>query len=218
MTNPKMPAPDTRFRRLREKGSRDFDLASRILDAARIGHVGFVLDEQPYVMPMALARDGRQLLLHGSIASRLMRHLASGLPCCITVTHLDGMVLARSAFNSSMHYRSVMVFGVARPVTGTADKERGLDLLTEHLLPGRLAELRRPTRKELNATLLLAVPIETFTVKVGDGPPGDPPKDLAARIWAGVIPFHTVTGEPQASPDLDPAIPLPEYLRRERFC
>lgn len=209
--------PDTRFRRLRDKGSRDFDLACRIVDAARICHVGFVLDQRPYVMPMALARDGARLLLHGSVASRLMRQLAAGMPCCVTVTHLDGLVLARSAFNSSMHYRSVIVFGEAQAISDVAEKERGLDILTEHLLPGRLADLRRPTRKEINATLLVSLPLDIFTVKIGDGPPNDPERDLAARIWAGVIPIHTVSGQPHPAPDLDPAIPLPGYLRRNAF-
>jgi nitroimidazol reductase NimA-like FMN-containing flavoprotein (pyridoxamine 5'-phosphate oxidase superfamily) len=214
--NPATPA-DTRFRRLREKGSRDFGLACRIIDAARMGHVGFTLARQPYVMPMALARDDSRLLLHGSVASRLMKNLKAGTLCCVTVTHLDGMVLARSAFNSSMHYRSVMVFGSARAITEPAEKRRCLDVLTEHLLPGRLADLRPPTRKELNATLLLSLPLETFTAKVSDGPPDDPRQDLEAGIWAGVIPFHTVPGEPQPAPDLDPAIPLPDYLREAGF-
>lgn len=217
MNKANRPEPDTRFRRLKEKGSRDFGLACAIIDDARLAHVGFALDGQPYVVPMALARDDRRILLHGSIASRLMKSLDGGIPCCVTVTHLDGMVLARSAFNSSMHYRSVMVFGQARAVTDPKDKERGLDVLTERLLPGRLAELRRPTRQELNATLLVALPLETFTVKIGDGPPDDPEKDLDAGIWAGVVPFRTVTDDPLPSPDLDPSIPLPDYLKTGAF-
>ncbi len=217
MTRTMTRQPDTRLRRLKEKGSRDFDLACRIIDDARIADVGFVLDGLPYVVPMALARDGERLLLHGSVASRLMKNLAGGTPCCVTVTHLDGMVLARSAFNSSMHYRSVMVFGTAQAVTDPDDKQRSFDVLTEHLLPGRLSDLRLPTRKELNATLLVALPLETLTVKVSDGPPDDPAKDLAAGIWAGVLPFHTVVGEPVPAPDLDPGIPLPDYLKDGRF-
>lgn len=210
-------SPDTRFRRVRKKGSRDFDLACHILDAARIGHVGFTRDGQPYVMPMALARDADRLLLHGSVASRLMRNLADGAPCCVTVTHLDGLVLARSAFNSSMHYRSVMVFGTARVIAEAGEKRRCLDVLTEHLLPGRLADLRPASRRELNATLLLWLPLEIFTVKVSDGPPDDPEQDLAAGIWAGVIPFRVVAGKPQPAPDLDPAIPLPGYLKKRPY-
>jgi len=156
---------DTRLRRLPEQGSKDFDLACSIIDAAQVCHVGFALEGLPYVVPMALARDGGNLLLHGSVASRLMKNLAAGLPCCVTVTHLDGLVLARSAFHSSMNYRSVMIFGSAAAVTDPGQKVRGLDILTEHLLPGRLAELRPSTRKELNATTLLSLPIADRTVQ-----------------------------------------------------
>ncbi len=208
--------PDTRFRRLREYGSKDFELACKIIDAATICHVGFTLREQPYVLPMAMARDGEHLLLHGSIASRLMKSLDSGIACCVTITHLDGLVLARSAFNSSMHYRSVMVFGTVEAVTGFADKEQGLKLLTEHLLPGRLADLRPSTRKEINATMLLKMPLTTFTVKVSDSPPDDPPKDLESGIWAGVVPLRLKAGKPVAAPDLADGITLPAYVRRMR--
>jgi uncharacterized protein len=205
---------DTRLRRLPERGSRDFDLACAIIDDARIGHVGFTLDGQPYVVPMAVARDGKDLLLHGSVASRLMKTLAGGLPCCVTVTHLDGLVLARSAFNSSMNYRSVMVFGSASPVTDADAKARGLDVLTDHLLPGRRAELRLPKRKELNATLLLRLPIEQFSVKTRNGPPDDPASDIKAPVWAGVVPLAVQAGKPEAAPDMPPGISLPACLKR----
>lgn len=209
--------PDTQFRRLRKKGNRDFRQACDIIDSAWIGHVGFVFAKLPYVVPMALARDGEHLLLHGSVASRLMKNLAEGLPCCVTVTHLDGIVLARSAFNSSMNYRSLMIFGQATALTDPADKVRGLDILTEHLAPGRLAEVRKSTRKELNATILLSLPIREFTVKVGNAPPDDPAADLKATIWAGVIPLALSPGKPQAAPDMDPSIPLPSYLKKGKF-
>ena len=204
--------PDMRFRRLRKKGSRDFELACSILDAARVCHVGFTLESQPYVLPMALARDESQLLMHGSIVSRLVKNLAEGLPCCVTVTHLDGLVLARSAFNSSMNYRSVMVFGSAVAITEPDEKIRGLDVLTEHLAPGRLSDIRPSTRKELNATTLLSLPIREFTVKVSSGPPDDPASDVNTPIWAGVIPLSLKAGPPQPAPDMDPAIQLPPYL------
>jgi nitroimidazol reductase NimA-like FMN-containing flavoprotein (pyridoxamine 5'-phosphate oxidase superfamily) len=209
--------PDTRFRRLRKKGSRDFALACNIIDAARICHVGFSLDNQAYVIPMALARDGARVLLHGSVASRLMKNLAGGLPCCVTVTLLDGLVLARSAFNSSMNYRCVMIFGQAGIVSGADEKIRGLEILTGHLMPGRLAEIRPSTRKELNATTLLALPLETFTVKVSDSPPDDPSKDQDAPVWAGVLPLRLKAGTPQAAPDLAAGIPVPKYLRKWIF-
>jgi uncharacterized protein len=210
-------APDTRFRRLRKKGNRDFGLACDIIDAARVCHVGFCLGQQPYVLPMAHARDGASLLLHGSIASRLMKSLSNGLNCCVTVTHLDGLVVARSAFNSSMHYRSVMIFGQATALTELDDKKRALDILTEHLIPGRLAEIRASTRKELNATTLLQLPIREFTVKVSDAPPEDAAADLDAPVWAGVIPFTLKAGTPQAAPDMKTPIPLPGYLAKSRF-
>jgi hypothetical protein len=206
-----------RFRRLREKGSRDYALACKIIDAARICHVGFSLEHQPYVVPMALARDDDHVLLHGSVASRLMKTLADGQPCCVTVTLLDGLVLARSAFNSSMNYRCVMVFGQASPVTGAEEKNRGLELLTEHLMPGRLADIRPSTRKELNATTLLSLPLQNYTVKVSDSPPDDPRKDWDAPAWAGVLPLRVKAGKPQPAPDLKFDLPVPGYLKKWTF-
>jgi hypothetical protein len=204
---------DTRLRRLPEQGSKDFDLACAIIDEAKIAHVGFTLDNQPYVVPMAFARDGRHLLLHGSVASRLMKNLAAGLACCVTVTHLDGLVLARSAFHSSMNYRSVMVFGSATAVADPEEKIRGLNLLTDQLLPGRRAELRESTRKELNATTLLRLPIEQFSVKTRSGPPDDPSNERSVPVWAGVVSLTLKPGKPEAAPDMPKGIALPRYLR-----
>jgi len=204
---------DTRLRRLPERGSRDLELACSIIDAAKLCHVGFTLENQPYVIPMALGRDGDQLLLHGSVVSRLMRNLSEGLPCCVTVTHLDGMVLARSAFHSSMNYRSVMVFGKARLVSDAAEKKHGLNVLVEHLVPGRTAELRASSRKELNATILLSLPIENFSIKSRNGPPSDAVADISAPVWAGVIPLQQTAGEPLDAPDMSGNIPLPDYLK-----
>ena len=205
---------DTRLRRLPERGSQDLQLACEIIDEARICHVGFTLDEQPYVVPMSLGRDGEQVLLHGSVVSRLMKNLADGLPCCITITHLDGLVLARSAFNSSMNYRSLMVFGTARLISDDEEKKRGFDILVEHLLPGRLADLRESTRKELNATTLLALPLETFSIKSSNGPPDDARRDVDTPIWAGVIPLELTAGEPVPAPDMVADIPLPGYVKQ----
>ena len=197
---------DTNLKRLPERGSKDFELACTIIDEARICHVGFTLDEQPYVIPMALGREGDQLLLHGSVVSRLMKNLAGGLSCCVTVTHLDGMVLARSAFHSSMNYRSLMVFGQAVEVSDPEAQARGLDVLVDHLVPGRTRELRPSTRKELNATTLLSLPIETFSIKTRSGPPSDGAADLEEKVWAGVIPLSLSPGEPEDAPDLQPDI------------
>jgi nitroimidazol reductase NimA-like FMN-containing flavoprotein (pyridoxamine 5'-phosphate oxidase superfamily) len=203
---------DTKLRRLPERGSKDFDVACAIIDAAKICHTGICLDGQSYVLPMACARDGKQLLLHGSVASRLMQQLAGGLDCCVTITHLDGLVLARSAFHSSMNYRSVMIFGKAKLVEDESLKKAGLDTLVEQLVPGRLAELRESTRKELNATHLLSLPIETFTTKVRTGEPDDPAADLDEPVWAGVVPLETRAGTPLAAPDMRFDIPAPAYL------
>ena len=206
------PGPDTTLKRLPERGSTDFDLACEIIDEAMVGHVGFTIDEQPYVVPMALGRDEDALLLHGSVVSRLMEHLAEGLPCCVTITHLDGLVLARSAFHYSMNYRSVMIFGKAALVTDEEEKSRCLDRLVEHLAPGRSRDLRESTSKELNATSLLKLPIETFTIKTRNGPPGDAAADIEAPVWAGVIPLALSAGDPVDAPDLADGIDLPDYL------
>jgi nitroimidazol reductase NimA-like FMN-containing flavoprotein (pyridoxamine 5'-phosphate oxidase superfamily) len=205
---------DTNLKRLPERGSHDFEQACSILDEALICHVGFNLGRQPYVLPMACARDGDRLLIHGSVATRWMNTLAEGLPCCVTVTHLDGLVLARSAFHSSMNYRSLMVFGTAIVVGGEKSKCRGLDILVDHLLPGRLADLRESTRKEMNATTLLELPIRTFSIKTRSGPPDDPASDMDQPIWAGVVPMATTSGNPQAAANLADGIPLPDYLHR----
>ena len=203
---------DTKFKRAAERGSHDFELACDILDAGKICHVGFTLDEQPYVVPMAYARMGKQLLIHGSIASRLVKNLASGLRCCVTVTHFDGLVYARSTFNSSMNYRSVMVFGIAQPIVDTDEKRRSVQALVDHLMPGRRADLRKSTIKELNATSLLALPIETFSTKCRTGPPEDTKSDLDAQVWAGVVPLELTAGEPVDAPDILPGIMRPDYL------
>lgn len=204
---------DTKLKRIPERGSTDFDLACSIIDGAKICHTGFTLDGQPYVIPMALGREGDQLLLHGSVVSRLMKNLADGLPCCVTVTHLDGMVLARSAFHSSMNYRSLMVFGRAFEVKDPDAKNRGLNLLVNHLVPGRAEELRPSTRKELNATTLLRLPIETFSIKTRNGPPSDAAADLDASVWAGVVPLTLKPGSPEDAPDLRGAFEPRNYFK-----
>ena len=203
---------DTKFKREAKRGSHDFKLACEVLDAGKICHVGFTLDEQPYVVPMSYARMGKQLLIHGSVASRLITNLASGLRCCVTVTHFDGLVYARSTFNSSMNYRSVMVFGTAQLIIDTDDKRRSIQALVDHLMPGRRADLRKSTIKELNATSLLALPIETFSTKCRTGPPEDSKSDMDALVWAGVVPMEMSSGEPVDAPDILPGIVRPDYL------
>jgi len=203
---------DTKFRREAERGSHDFDLACEVLDAGKVCHVGFMLDNQPYVIPMAYGRLDKQLLLHGSVASRVMKALASGVPCCVTVTHFDGLVYARSTFSSSMNYRSTMVFGTAREITDLDEKRPAIQALVDHLMPGRRADLRKSTLQELNATTLLSIPIETFSTKCRTGPPKDKKADLDAEVWAGVVPLELSAGEPIDAPDITPGVKKPDYL------
>ena len=192
----------TQIRRLPEKAVEDVAVLHAILDAARVAHVGFA-DEAgaPVVIPTGAARDGDRLLLHGSTGSRLFRRLADGCDACVTTTLLDGIVLARSAFESSMHYRSAMVFGVAT-VVPAEDKVAALRTMSEAWLPGRWDTLRPPNAKELAATLVLALPLDEWSVKVSDGPPEDPDDDLDEPVWAGVLPIRTAYGPPVPAPDL----------------
>ena len=206
------PKADTRFRREAERGSHDFDLACAILDAGKVCHVGFTLEGQPYVIPMAYGRLEDQLLIHGSVASRVMKTLAAGAPCCVTVTHFDGLVYARSTFSSSMNYRSVMVFGTAREITDLDEKRPAIQALVDHLMPGRRADLRKSTPQELGATTLLSLPIEVFSTKCRSGPPKDKKADLDAEVWAGVVPLEMTKGEPVDAPDLLPGVTRPGYL------
>ena len=195
-----------RVRRLPEKAQTDRDSLHAVLDAATVAHIGIVDHDQPFVLPMACARDADRLLLHGSTGSRLMRLMLDGAPACATVAIIDGLVLARSAFNSSMNYRSAMVLGVARIVP---DPLEALRLLTEHLLPGRWDTLRPPTRKELAATQVLELPLDEWSVKVSAGPPEDEPEDLDAPVWAGVVPIYHTLGAPIPAPDLRFDLPPP---------
>ena len=197
----------TRVRRLPEKTRTDRAALDEVLDSALVAHVAIVDDGQPYVLPMACARDGDRLLVHGSTGSRLMRAMAAGAPICVTVTHLDGLVLARSAFNSSMQYRSAMILASARPV---ADQLEGLRVLTEHLIPGRWDILRAPTAKELAATLVLEIPLTQWSVKISNSPPEDEPEDLDAAVWAGVIPLTVSRGRAVPAPDLRFDLPAPD--------
>lgn len=198
----------TRIRRLPEKAGDLADLHA-VLDAARVAHVAFVHDGHPVNIPVACARDGDRLLLHGSTGSRLFRTLAGGASVCATVTLLDGMVLARSAFESSMHYRSAMVYGVAASVE---DKEASLRVMSEAWMPGRWDSLRPPRAKELAATTVLALPLQEWSVKISAGDPDDPPEDLDEPVWAGVLPLETSYGEPRPAPDLRGDPPVPPYV------
>jgi nitroimidazol reductase NimA-like FMN-containing flavoprotein (pyridoxamine 5'-phosphate oxidase superfamily) len=203
----------TQITRLREKGRTDRGELDALLDTARVGHFALADAERgPVVIPTAIVRDGDRVLAHGSTGSRWMRALASGVPTCLAVTELDGLVVARSAFESSLHYRSAVLFGTCTTLA-TADRERALDLITEALIPGRTSEIRRPTRRELEATLVLALPIVEWSLKVSAGWPDDPPGDVESDAWAGVLPLERRYGPPRPAPDLTDGIGVPPSVR-----
>lgn len=203
----------TSLTRLPEMGSTDRIVLNDLLDRSVVGHVGFAVEGQPVVLPTAVARDVDVVLFHGSTGSRWMRHLAAGASVAVAVTAVDGLVVARSAFESSMHYRSAVIFGTCTALDGEA-KGTALDVLTDRLLPGRVSEIRPPTAKELAATLVLAVPITTWSLKVSDGWPEDPPADVEGSAWAGVVPLEPSYGRARSAPDLRVGIPVPPSVSR----
>jgi uncharacterized protein len=202
----------TDITRLREKGSTDRAALDALLDSCILGHFGLADDDgRPVVIPTAVVRNGDRVLAHGSTGSRWMRRLASGAPTCLTVTALDGVVVARSAFESSLHYRSAVLFGACAPVEDTAT---ALDLITERLIPGRTGEIRRPKKAELAATLVLELPITEWSLKISAGWPEDPDDDVAGNSWAGVVPMTNRYASPAPAPDLRAGIGVPESVRR----
>jgi hypothetical protein len=208
-----MTADRTQITRLAEKGRTERAELDALLDATRVGHFALVDPAgHPVVIPTAIARDGDRVIAHGSTGSRWMRLLAEGAPTCLAVTALDGLVVARSAFESSLHYRSAVLFGGCAPVTG-ADKPAALDLVTEALLPGRTAEIRRPSARELRATLVLTLPITEWSLKVSDKWPEDLPEDIEADAWAGVVPLVSAYAPARPAPDLKAGIELPASVR-----
>ena len=216
MSETSNPTARTRVVREPHRGVYDRAEAYKILDEGFICHVGFVIDGQPYVIPTGYGRSGDNLYIHGSAASRMLRNLDRGIPVCLTVTLLDGLVLARSIFNHSMNYRSVVVLGIAYAVTDPEEKLKALHTLSEHIIPGRWAESRQPNDKELKATLALKLPIEEFSAKVRQGPALDDEEDMDFPTWAGVIPLQMVAGEPVDDPKLAGEIGVPAYVRNYR--
>jgi nitroimidazol reductase NimA-like FMN-containing flavoprotein (pyridoxamine 5'-phosphate oxidase superfamily) len=188
------PTPRTRIVREPQRAVYDRAAANQILDEAFLCHVGFVVDGQPYVIPTSYGRDGDVLYIHGSSASRMLRNLNQGVPVCVTVTLLDGLVLARSIFNHSMNYRSVVILGTATLVDDPAEKLAALRALSEHIIPNRWDDSRQPNEKELKATSILRLPINEFSAKVRVGPAVDDEEDYAFPTWAGVIPLETTVG------------------------
>lgn len=206
----------TRIRRLPDKAVADRRAFDAIADAGLVAHVGIVDDDAPVVVPMGYARRGDQLIVHGSSGSRLMRLLADGAQCCVTITLLDGLVYARSAFESSMNYRSAMLFGRAIRLTDD-DELDALRVLSEHLLPGRWMDARPPNRKERAATITVALPIEEWSVKVSQGDPEDDPSDLTTEpwksIWAGHVPLAQMRLPAVTDPHVPAGVPVPDYVQ-----
>lgn len=211
MSNNSMPTPRTRVVREPDRGVYDREMVHLILDEAFLCHIGFVVEGQPYVIPTSYGRDGNVLYVHGSAASRMLRNLAPGIPVCVTVTLLDGLVLARSVFNHSMNYRSVVILGNATLVDDPAEKLRALRVLSEHIIPHRWDDARLPNEKELKATSVLRIPIEEYSAKVRTGPPIDDEADYAFPTWAGVVPLQMKSGMPIADERCQRE--LPDYLR-----
>jgi nitroimidazol reductase NimA-like FMN-containing flavoprotein (pyridoxamine 5'-phosphate oxidase superfamily) len=214
MSEAQTPTTRTRVAREPQRAVYDRDTVYRILDEGFICHVGFAVDGQPFVIPTSYGRKDASLYIHGSAASRMLRQMKDGLSICVTVTLLDGLVLARSVFNHSMNYRSVVILGKATLVEDPEEKLEGLRSLSEHILPGRWDDARLPNEQELKATSLLRLPIDEFSAKVRTGPPIDDAEDLTFPTWAGVVPLEIKAGEPIKDEGLLPGQGLPEYVTR----
>ena len=204
----------TRLRRLPKRGVFDRQTMYGILDEGFVCHVGFVAEGHPVVIPTAYGRAGDVLYIHGSRASRMLRAAGAGAEVCVTVTLIDGLVLARSAFHHSMNYRSVVIFGTARMVESVEEKTEALRAFTEHVMRGRWDEVRWPSEQELNQTIVLALPLEEASAKVRTGPPIDDEDDYDLKVWAGVVPLGIVVGEAIPDPRLHDETPLPDYVER----
>ncbi|MFN0139416.1 MAG: pyridoxamine 5'-phosphate oxidase family protein [Pyrinomonadaceae bacterium] len=202
----------TRLRRLPKRGHFDRETINDILDEAFICHVGFVVDGQPYVIPTGFGRVESDLYIHGSSASRMLREMSKGVDVCVTVTLIDGLVIARSAFHHSVNYRSVVVLGRAELVTDAAEKNKALEAITEHILPGRWADCRWPNELELKATSVLRLAINEASAKIRTGDPVDDDEDYSLGFWAGVLPMKLVSDKPQNDAKLAHGIDPPDYI------
>jgi uncharacterized protein len=205
------PSERTRVVREPHRGIYDRETIYRILDEGFVCHVGFAVDSQPFVIPTMYARVGDAIYFHGSAASRMLRGAAEGLAVCITVTIVDGLVLARSVFNHSINYRSVVALGKAALVDAPEEKIAALNAFTERILPGRWNDARQPNEQELKATSILRLPLTEASAKVRSGPPEDDAADYALPVWAGVVPLHLHADGPIRDERCDPAIPVPAY-------
>jgi nitroimidazol reductase NimA-like FMN-containing flavoprotein (pyridoxamine 5'-phosphate oxidase superfamily) len=210
------PTERTRVVRESHRGAYDRETIYKILDEGFVCHVGFAAEGQPYVIPTLFARVGDAIYFHGSAASRMLRSVTEGIPVCVTVTLTDGFVLARSVFNHSMNYRSVVALGKAILVDAPQEKLEALRAFTEKILPGRWNEARQPNEKELKATSILRLPLTEVSAKIRVGPPEDDVPDYALPVWAGVIPLHLTPGAAIRDEKCDPSIPTPAYVARDK--
>jgi hypothetical protein len=208
-----MPTTRTRVVREPERGVYDRETVYRILDEGFICHVGFAVNGQPFVIPTSYGRKDANLYIHGSAASRMLRQMKDGVALCVTVTLLDGLVVARSVFNHSMNYRSVVILGLATLVEDPQEKLTALRILSEHIIPGRWDDARQPNERELKATSVLRIPIEEFSAKIRTGGPIDDEEDYSFPTWAGVVPLETKVGEPINDSRLSPSQQTPSYIR-----
>ena len=199
--------------RMPERGQYDRESVYGIIDEALLCHVGFAPEGQPFVIPTLHARLGDKLLLHGATTSRLLKHVQAGHPVCVTMTILDGLVLARSSFHHSVNYRSVVLFGQGTLITDPDEKMAALAAFTDRMMPGRWDDAREPNRKEFKATSVVAIPIDSASAKVRVGPPKDDAEDMDLPVWAGVVPIRQVVGELQPAPDLREGIEVPGYIK-----
>lgn len=207
------PTDRTQVKRLPKRGHYERETVCSILDTAFVCHVGFSVDGQPFVIPTNFGRSGDTLYLHGSAASRMLKTLSGGVPVCVTVTHVDGLVLARSAFHHSVNYRSVVILGKAQLVEDPAEKMEALRIFTEHVMKGRWSDVRIPTEQELKATIVLSLPLEEVSAKVRTGGPIDDEADYALPVWAGELPLETVAKAPLPDAQRKNDPPIPEYLK-----
>jgi len=209
-----IPTPRSRVKRLPERGRYDFETIAAILDAGFLCHIGYVIKGQPYVTPTAYWRKGQHVYWHGSSASRMLQTLEKGVDVCLTVAHVDGLVLARSAFHHSINYRSVMLFGSAHKLEDDGAKAEALENFMERMFPGRWAKLRPVTAQELKATTVLGMAIAEGSAKIRTGPPKDEAEDYAWPVWAGILPVHAAAGPPVPDEGLPETIERPAYLTR----
>jgi nitroimidazol reductase NimA-like FMN-containing flavoprotein (pyridoxamine 5'-phosphate oxidase superfamily) len=210
-----MASDKTRIRRLPELAVDDHQQIEAILDEGFVCHVAYLTEGRPVIIPTLYARDGDRVLLHGSHATGFIMAVKGGSPLSIAVTLVDGLVVARSGFESSANYRSIVIHGTGQLLEGD-EHERALDVLVEALIPGRLADIRRPTIKELRKTSVVAVSLDEVSAKVHVGPPTDVESDLGTGVWAGVIPLELSAGAPEPAPDLEPGVEIPDYLKAYR--